>query len=567
MKVVLFWLFHWWRGIFEPPKKLFSPLLRLIGMNQLVVLLTLPVAILPSVSLAATFPSEFKHTCPSEPYLERPKTGNIAFKAAITPIPNTCHTVDTFEDVTAYINEKSDGSSNSSYYQCAEFVQRYLAKKFGTPYDDRFDETLGTQGFMGLNFHPNYGKVPTSSSLVFTKKDTPATGDVIVFYRPETKDTTPVKHVAIVKAVDNNVATLIEQNWVWNKSYSINRKLQKIGEEWCETANGTECKLTGVKKITVTFFTPDMTQSGTGSTANTGSSTTPTDPTQSGTGDTANTGSQIPQKTIDINKNRDIENFDTFPTGSGAQTANNTISTGKTETSSCDTTCDGSPPFPDVEIGNLACPAIQCLRKKGIIEGYKKTDDTCIAGNFCPKNDINRAEFTKIVIKAGVEVEKVTLSDDCNSIESPFFKDVKNDPGLWYCLYVKTAKKNGIVGGYDDGTFKPDKLINRAEAIKIIRQSILTPEVKPEYVVTSDNPCKDWWAQYLSCITDSSQADTQKEDKRKKMLTSNSAMKTCSDEVFGTPPKGYLVEADKELQRGEMARLIHCVMDKAGLIK
>lgn len=58
-------------------------------------------------------------------------------------------------------------------------------------------------------------------------------------------------------------------------------------------------------------------------------------------------------------------------------------------------------------------------------------------------------------------------------------RDVSNDEncfpdleeGSWYSRYVCTAKELGLVQGYPDGTFKPSQSINRAEAIKIILEA------------------------------------------------------------------------------------------------
>lgn len=45
------------------------------------------------------------------------------------------------------------------------------------------------------------------------------------------------------------------------------------------------------------------------------------------------------------------------------------------------------------------------------------------------------------------------------------FRDM--DEGAWYAPYVRYAKENGIVQGYSDGTFKPEQAVNFAEALKM----------------------------------------------------------------------------------------------------
>ncbi len=48
---------------------------------------------------------------------------------------------------------------------------------------------------------------------------------------------------------------------------------------------------------------------------------------------------------------------------------------------------------------------------------------------------------------------------------SKAFPDV--DPKLWFAKYVNTAKKLGLIKGYPDGTYQPTQEVNRAEFIKI----------------------------------------------------------------------------------------------------
>ncbi len=46
------------------------------------------------------------------------------------------------------------------------------------------------------------------------------------------------------------------------------------------------------------------------------------------------------------------------------------------------------------------------------------------------------------------------------------FSDI--NPDAWYAPYVCTAERRGIIDGYPDGTYKPEQTVNFAEAIKII---------------------------------------------------------------------------------------------------
>ncbi|MBD3360405.1 hypothetical protein GF366_01230 [Candidatus Peregrinibacteria bacterium] len=104
--------------------------------------------------------------------------------------------------------------------------------------------------------------------------------------------------------------------------------------------------------------------------------------------------------------------------------------------------------FTDVPEYNLNFPAVSFLENEGIVVGYGD-------GRYGVDKNINRAEFLKIVMEASdYEVE----GGNC-------FPDVRDQ---WFAPYVCTAYDLGLVDGYPDGTFKPGREINFAEASKIV---------------------------------------------------------------------------------------------------
>ncbi|MBP9771207.1 S-layer homology domain-containing protein, partial [Candidatus Gracilibacteria bacterium] len=70
-----------------------------------------------------------------------------------------------------------------------------------------------------------------------------------------------------------------------------------------------------------------------------------------------------------------------------------------------------------------------------------------------------RAEAMKIILEASGKDIPAYLEENSE------FKDIKLKD--WYAKYVIYAAKNGIVNGYEDGTFGPNKPITRAEVAKI----------------------------------------------------------------------------------------------------
>lgn len=108
-------------------------------------------------------------------------------------------------------------------------------------------------------------------------------------------------------------------------------------------------------------------------------------------------------------------------------------------------------PFTDVPSTHWAFNVIISLHDKGIVGGYPD-------GTFRPENNITRAEFTTFLTKAlGIAEEKPA---------KPTFKDVA--PGNWYYGRVEAAFKAGLVKGYDTGEFRPNALITRQEMTVIL---------------------------------------------------------------------------------------------------
>ena len=64
------------------------------------------------------------------------------------------------------------------------------------------------------------------------------------------------------------------------------------------------------------------------------------------------------------------------------------------------------------------------------------------------------------------------------------FPDVKEE---WFAPYVCFAKAQGLVQGYPDGTFKPGNNINRVEAIKILLPIVIPNERMPMPAAIDEN--------------------------------------------------------------------------------
>ncbi|MCA9374128.1 beta-propeller domain-containing protein [Candidatus Peregrinibacteria bacterium] len=130
--------------------------------------------------------------------------------------------------------------------------------------------------------------------------------------------------------------------------------------------------------------------------------------------------------------------------------------------------------FPDVWSSHVNYDAIDYLKDEGIIEGYPD-------GQYKPSININRAEFTKIIVGAIVE----------NPQGSNCFIDVQDQ---WFAKYVCQANEMGIVDGYPDGSFKPADNINFSEAAKIISNAYEKD--------AQDEAGERWFKEYVDALAE-----------------------------------------------------------------
>ena len=142
--------------------------------------------------------------------------------------------------------------------------------------------------------------------------------------------------------------------------------------------------------------------------------------------------------------------------------------------------------FSDVPVTHPQYEAVETLKAANILAGYED-------GTFKPERVVTRAEMMKLALKgAGVVVEEKPTEST--------FKDVKAED--WFSPYVAKALELKIVGGYEDGTFRPQQVVNRVEALKMIfkaKQLVLPTEVREVY---KDVAVDAWYAPYVQLTYD-----------------------------------------------------------------
>jgi endo-1,4-beta-xylanase len=118
-------------------------------------------------------------------------------------------------------------------------------------------------------------------------------------------------------------------------------------------------------------------------------------------------------------------------------------------------------------------PYIRCLKCRRILGGYSD-------GTFRPDNYITRGQLSKIVANAA-------------SIQDPVppdrqsFSDVPPTHPFW--VYIERLSARGIIGGYADGTFRPDSQATRGQIARLVAQAAgIQDPIPPDTQSFSDVP-------------------------------------------------------------------------------
>lgn len=165
--------------------------------------------------------------------------------------------------------------------------------------------------------------------------------------------------------------------------------------------------------------------------------------------------------------------------------------------------------FHDVPDTHPNATAIGFVRNEGIVQGYADK-------SYKPNAQINRAEFTKIIVEA------VFTRAEINACEQEeLFTDVSKED--WFYHYICMAVRHGILDGYPDGTFRPGNFVNFAEASKIVVNAF-------NIRIDSAYQSGVWWRKYVLTLAG-----------------------------LGGLPTSF-TDPNQKLTRGDMAEIIYRVM-------
>jgi hypothetical protein len=133
--------------------------------------------------------------------------------------------------------------------------------------------------------------------------------------------------------------------------------------------------------------------------------------------------------------------------------------------------------FSDAQPGSTFYAYIETAAARHIISGYPcgginpqtGVTEACDGANrpyYRPGNFVTRGQLTKIVVITATQVQGWALLNPT----TPSFSDVP--PGSTFYEDIETAVCHGVLGGYNDGTFRPGANAFRGQIAKIVTNAV-----------------------------------------------------------------------------------------------
>ncbi len=123
--------------------------------------------------------------------------------------------------------------------------------------------------------------------------------------------------------------------------------------------------------------------------------------------------------------------------------------------------------FTDVPAKAWYTPSVQYVYNNDVMFGVAPD-------KFAPEIGFNRAMVVQTMYNR-------SSNKSYNKNAAPAFKDV-TDKNAWYYDAVQWATQRGVIGGYEDGTFRPNKDVTREEFATILYQASGAPSIVNEIV-------------------------------------------------------------------------------------
>ncbi|RAW16104.1 hypothetical protein DC345_11515 [Paenibacillus taichungensis] len=140
--------------------------------------------------------------------------------------------------------------------------------------------------------------------------------------------------------------------------------------------------------------------------------------------------------------------------------------------------------YTDVSATHWAASDIEKAQSAGIMNGMNATQ-------FAPEGSITRAQMATIAYRWMQQQSADATSSTSQATDGAGFTDVSAN--LWASDAIAYVQSAGLMTGYNDGTFKPDSKLTRAEAVKVLnvlfKRTPVTGVTTPSF---TDVPATHW---------------------------------------------------------------------------
>ena len=105
-------------------------------------------------------------------------------------------------------------------------------------------------------------------------------------------------------------------------------------------------------------------------------------------------------------------------------------------------------------------------------------------GNFDPTGSVTRAQMAAVTVKM---LKGGSFNADAYKGEANPFSDTAGFEGGWAEGYINACRELGVVSGYSDGTFRPEKEVTAAEALTMVINALKVDAGAGEWPATVMN--------------------------------------------------------------------------------
>lgn len=128
--------------------------------------------------------------------------------------------------------------------------------------------------------------------------------------------------------------------------------------------------------------------------------------------------------------------------------------------------------FPDVNHQTEMGRAIDFLSDKGVISGFPN-------GQFKPQERVTRGQAAKMLANITYTNSRYTVDPIYQEFRSPSFTDIPRTHQYFY--HIEALVDYGVIGGYEDGTFKQSLHLTRAHIAKMIAYGYMLSQPEPQF--------------------------------------------------------------------------------------